>query len=181
MTAAHLQHWEWRTESGNCVVTGLWPASAWGQSGLLSYSSGIWLASACSTSSCILSKVPFTLTIGPAMESSASFKYNFHNKTTGYWAMPSLYFNFIIMEERAYWQYFFFPNNNSLGAVNSKNLNGLQLLQPYVLFLSFSPSGPFGMKDTQETDTILSNLKAYGAEQDATEGSWSYNLIFIGN
>lgn len=81
-------------------------------------------------------KFPFTLTLGLAMESWASFKYNFHSKTTGHWAMLSLYFNFIIMEERAYWQYFFSTNNNSLGAVNSKNFNGLQLLEPYVLFLS---------------------------------------------
>lgn len=135
MTVAHLPHWEWRTESGNCVVTRLWPASAWGQSGLLSYSSGISSTSACSTPSCVLSNVSITLMIGLAMESSALFKYNFRNKTTGHWAMLSLYFNFIIMEERAYWQYFF-SNNNSLGAVNSKNLSGLQLLEPYVLFLS---------------------------------------------
>lgn len=75
----------------------------------------------------------------------------------------------------------FFPDNNSIGAVNSKNLNGLQLCEPYVFFLSFLPSGTFGMKDTQEMDNILSNLKAYGAEQDSTEGSWSYNPIFISN
>ena len=50
-----------------------------------------------------------------------------------------------------------------------------------MLFLSFSPSGPFGMKDSQEMDNILSSLKAYGAEQDSIEGSWLYNPIFISN
>lgn len=50
-----------------------------------------------------------------------------------------------------------------------------------MLFLSLSPSGPFGMKDSQEMDSILSSVKAYGAKQDSTEGSWSYNPIFISN
>lgn len=75
----------------------------------------------------------------------------------------------------------FFPDNNSLCAVNSKNLNRLQLCEPHVLFLSFLPSGPFRMRDFREMDNILSNLKAYGAEQDSSEGSWFYNPTFISN
>jgi hypothetical protein len=29
------------------------------------------------------------------------------------------------------------------------------------------------MKDSRELDNVLSSLKAYGAEQDPSEGSWS--------
>lgn len=53
----------------------------------------------------------------------------------------------------------------------AKNFNGLELCEPYVLFLSLPPSGPLGMKDSQEMDSILSSLKGYGAKQDSTEGS----------
>lgn len=40
-----------------------------------------------------------------------------------------------------------------------------------VCVILFLPTGPFRMKDSQEMDNILSNLKAYGAEQDSTGGS----------
>lgn len=77
--------------------------------------------------------------------------------------MVSLYFNFSCYGRKGLLT-IFSPDNHSLGAVNSKNLNGLRLCEPYVLFLSFLPSGPFGMKDSREMDNILSSFKAYGAE-----------------
>ena len=76
----------------------------------------------------------------------------------------------------------FFSDNNSLAAVISKNFNGLSLCEPYVCFLFFFlPSGPFRMKDSQEMDNILSNLKAYGTEQPPSEDSRPHNPIFISN
>lgn len=70
--------------------------------------------------------------------------------------------------------FFFSPYYNSLDAVNSTTLNGPELREPYVLLLSFLPRGPFGMKDSQEMDSILSSLQASGAEQDSSK---TYSLI----